>query len=518
MKTGFSLLVILSVLAVSTQAEFQVNSYTTSFQRDPAIAIDGADNFIVVWNSYGQDSNSGGIFGQRFEADGEPADGEFPINSIISGNQRKPSVATDDTGNFVVVWQGPHSSQEEAEDIFARRFYANGQPIDEEFIVNSYTDNRQIYPKVAMNKSGAFAVALERHEVYSSLEVTGISCQLYDYNGLPVGSEIQVESFLGCRYPDVAIDGAGNFTVVWMQEKNTYYNSNVVLARQYNADGSPNGQLFEVSMTGFNIVTRAAIDTEGNGHFVIVWSTHPNDTDYYNVYARRYKFDGTALIDEFVVNITPSIAQQRPTAAMNNQREFIILWNSECEPNETGKEIFGRRYDEFYQPLGDEFIVNTYVVGDQRYPAVAIKGNSDFITVWQSDGQDGSEYGIFGQFGPKIASADFTYDGFVNFRDYCVLAGEWLKVQNPLKADLIDDNKVDRRDLAAFCWQYLSWQYDCGEVDLYKDGRINLKDYGLWAESWPQQGPNLAGDIDNSGLVELLDLKAITFHWAADCK
>ncbi len=35
--------------------EFQVNTYTTGDQESPDVAMDGAGNFIVVWQSYGQD-------------------------------------------------------------------------------------------------------------------------------------------------------------------------------------------------------------------------------------------------------------------------------------------------------------------------------------------------------------------------------------------------------------------------------------------------------------------------------
>jgi len=57
--------------------------------------------------------------------------------------------------------------------------------------------------------------------------------------------------------------------------------------------------------------------------------------------------------------------------------------------------------------------------------------------------------------GQIVGSADFNGDGFVNFRDYCVLAEEWLIKENTLRADLINDNKIDERDLAAFCEQWL---------------------------------------------------------------
>ena len=168
--------------------------------------------------------------------------------------------------------------------------------------------------------------------------------------------------------------------------------------------------------------------------------------------------------------------------------------------------------------MGDEFLVNTYVVEDQKFPAIAMGEGGEFVTVWQSDGQDGSGYGIFGEFGPKICCADFDGDLFVNFRDYCVLAEEWLKEENPLKADLIDDNKIDEQDLAHFCKQWLTPCHRCNEVDVNSDGKIDFKDYALLSANWLKQGPNLAGDITGNGTVDMADLKALVFHWAKNCE
>jgi hypothetical protein len=74
---------------------------------------------------------------------------------------------------------------------------------------------------------------------------------------------------------------------------------------------------------------------------------------------------------------------------------------------------------------------------------------------WQSYGQDGSGYGVFGETGQMVGSADFNNDGFVNFRDYCILADEWLKSGGTITADLIEDNKIDEQDLVEFCYQWL---------------------------------------------------------------
>jgi hypothetical protein len=48
--------------------EFRVNTYTTSSQFFPAVASDSSGNFVVVWNSFDQDGSGHGVFGRRFSA------------------------------------------------------------------------------------------------------------------------------------------------------------------------------------------------------------------------------------------------------------------------------------------------------------------------------------------------------------------------------------------------------------------------------------------------------------------
>jgi hypothetical protein len=83
---------------------FRINSVTLNDQRDPAIAADSAGNFVVVWSSYGQDGELGGIYGQLFDAKGRPVGGEFQVNNVTAGHQAAPQVAYLADGAFVVGW------------------------------------------------------------------------------------------------------------------------------------------------------------------------------------------------------------------------------------------------------------------------------------------------------------------------------------------------------------------------------------------------------------------------------
>jgi len=511
--TPLSYLLLILLFSAASAKEFQVNTRSACDQADADIAMDANSNFVVVWTSYFEDGNSNDIFGWLFDSDAKPAGDEFLINTVRLGNQKEPSVAADEIGNFVVVWQGPGPNEE---DIFARRFEPNGQPLGDEFPVNINTAGRQLHPEVAASKTGAFVIVWEHYEFFDPFDAWDICGQLYDCNGFLVGGEFKANSVYQCRYPDVAMDEYGNFTAVWMQD-DIYHTSNLVMARQYNADGSPKANPFEISTGKFYAISHPSIAMDGTGHFVVTWEADPCSAQLNDIYARRYHFDGSPLCEQFRVNVATIGAQQYPKAAINSKRQFVIVWNSENTPDSNEGDIFGRRYDEWYRPIGDELLINTYVVDDQKYPDVIIRDDGEFIAAWQSDSQDGSGYGIFADIGPAIPCADFAGDWFVSFGDYCVLAGEWFKDQNPLKTDLVDDNKIDMLDLAAFCGQWLRSCYDCNAVDVYTDGRIDFKDYCIWSQDYLQQGP-LKGDITGNGTVDLADLKALTLHWAKTCE
>ena len=70
-------------------AEFQVNSYTTSWQYNPSVAIYADGDFVVVWQSWGSAGSDllySSIQGQRYDASGSPVgNGYLPTREIRCG-------------------------------------------------------------------------------------------------------------------------------------------------------------------------------------------------------------------------------------------------------------------------------------------------------------------------------------------------------------------------------------------------------------------------------------------------
>ena len=127
-----------SPAGVPQGAQFQVNSYTTSFQRAPAIASDPDGDVIVVWHSLGSsgsDTSTESVQGQRYSASGAPQGAQFQVNSYTTGTQSFPAIATDANGDFVVVWQSSGSSggDTSARSVQGQRFVVTGELLGKVF-------------------------------------------------------------------------------------------------------------------------------------------------------------------------------------------------------------------------------------------------------------------------------------------------------------------------------------------------------------------------------------------------
>jgi hypothetical protein len=73
-----------------------------------------------------------------------------------------------------------------------------------------------------------------------------------------------------------------------------------------------------------------------------------------------------------------------------------VVWQSITQ-DLSGYGVFGQRYASNGTAQGAEFQVNTYTTSYQGFAVASHITGSDFVVVWHSSDQDGSDTGIFGQ-------------------------------------------------------------------------------------------------------------------------
>ena len=204
--------------------EFQVNTYWTNWQRYPVVAANGQGDFVVAWHSvgsYSTDDSNASIQAQRFYDSGALDGGQFQVNTYTTSLQYRPALAVNGPGSFVVAWQSYGSGGTDTDDwsIQAQRFDDTGARQGPQFQVNSYTTNQQQRPAVGLDSEGAFVVVWESRGSYGTdTSYQSIQGQVYDASAKPVGGQFQVNSYTPDkqRSPSVTpIDPEGNFVVVW---------------------------------------------------------------------------------------------------------------------------------------------------------------------------------------------------------------------------------------------------------------------------------------------------------------
>lgn len=140
---------------------------------------------------------------------------------------------------------------------------------------------------------------------------------------------------------------------------------------------------------------RPAVAALSGGGFVAVWASEGQDGSGFGVYAQRYSKTGAAEGKEFRVSLSTAGDQKEPAVAGLSGGGFVVVWTSN-HLDGVG-DIFGQRYSAAGARLASQFQINTYKVGRQNRPAVAGLLNDLFVVAWGSNGQDGSDNGVYAQ-------------------------------------------------------------------------------------------------------------------------
>jgi len=382
----------LTASLVHATPEFRVNSYTTGYQRRPAVAMSDAGDFVVVWESESQDNGTEGVYGQRYDAFVAPLGGEFQVNTYSTSWQQSPAVAMDADGDFVVVWNS-WEQDGSSYGIYGRLYDGSGGPPGGEFRVNTRTDGRQSEPSVAMDADGNFVVVWESHGQDGSS--SGIYGQRFDALGSPSGTEflVNTQTFEGQYSPSVAMDDDGDFVVVW-QSWGQDGSEAGIYGQRYNASGVPQGSEFPVNTytVGSQDMPWVAMDSDGD--FVVVWQSAGKDSSGFAIAARLYDAAGVPQGDEFQVNTYEADDQKWPFVAMDADGDLVVTWGSVGEDGD-GYGVYGQYFSAAGIPDGLEFQVNVHTPFDQYIPSVAMNAVGDFAVAWQSWYQDGSSYGVY---------------------------------------------------------------------------------------------------------------------------
>lgn len=377
-------------------------------------AMDGAPSghFVVVWSAevYASPSGSQQVRMKSFDESGGPnPENEFSADGDLLNYASwalQPSVGMDvfgdsRVGDFVVTWREAYQdaySGEIISDIFARRFTWFYLALGQKFRVNTTRSENPENPKIAIDGAGNFVVVWGTASTDSP-----IYGQRYDPGGNPLGGEFAVstpssgEGFNPLTSDsdsiEVAANAAGEFMVVWKSDGafGDPDNNDKIYARHYDSAGNPTtpGESVVQSDLSANTGRNYPAITADGLGNFVIVWSELGGAGSYGVRVRRFDAGGSPIGTEITATGTPDALL--PQVAADASGSFVVVWEN------PSNEIRGRQFDVSGTPVGTEFTVpngNTGVA--PRRPDVASDDDGDFTVCWQEDYQIfGVRYGDF---------------------------------------------------------------------------------------------------------------------------
>ena len=335
----------------------------------------------------------------------DPSDGcdkcrfaEFLVNTWTTGSQDHPIATSLGEAGFVVVWEG-EDEDGQGYGIFGQRFDVSGKKVGSEFQVNTWTTENQMLPSVATLAGGGFVVVWQSGNWFSSGQDGsdfGIYGQMFNAKGDMVGPEFQVNAWTTGSQENPSVSGllGGDFVVVW-QSDNQDGSGLGVFGQRFSGDGNKVGGEFQVNTWTTNAQWDPSVASLPQGGFVVVWQSDFQDGSNSGIFGQIFDADGNKVGSEFQVNTWTSNYQEDPSV-ISLSDGFVVVWQSE-EQDGSGTGVYGQIFDSNGNKVGSEFLANTTTFGHQGNPSLTSLVNGGFVVVWASHQQDGSDFGVFGQ-------------------------------------------------------------------------------------------------------------------------
>ena len=384
--------------AMATGQAFLVDTnLVISYQANPAVDMDAAGNFVVVWETLrGYDPADYQVVGQRFDASGRAQGDQFVAASMTLPHltpqthwnpyQRwhpyYPDVSLDRNGNSVIAWfHKDHGVQFQC-------YLPSGLPLGPRVSTGFSAD--ALYPynyggtRVVLGTLGRFFLGASRYSgqlgyngllsLYSFSDTSSVPLlsisypnstapqligvdsandfcvkdyrggwQLFDSNGTSLGPEMPDSTNMNSD--SVARMPNGEFVVAGIN-----WNQRAVYAQKYSSMAVPNGEpvlVCEYPLSENEYPCDPVVAVGDDGHFAVAWLVSRwSDVSWReDVYLRRFTADGLPFESAQKVNgDSPSMGLR---ITMNAAGDCVVVWQDYADPRMASWElgdIFAKRY------------------------------------------------------------------------------------------------------------------------------------------------------------------------------
>ena len=268
-------------------SEIIINSTRSWYQKNPAIATDGT-NFFVIWESYQQDSDGYAIVGCIVDGATMLPGSEIVINQYETGNQVNADIASNGV-KYLAVWEDQGGWDGTTDNnIIGRYILSNGTFVDNEFMVNETNDKSSHKPAVA-SSSGSFFIVWESTDSYGAS---------YSYRRFiqADGTMDDVDYYYSDDVNDVAI-AANDYDYILVKVRMDPFDGTDIHASRYRYDGTGlSGQYIAIYDDSFYNNFEYTVDnvsiTSNGKDFMIMWTLVDQSGISKGVYGRKLTYLG----------------------------------------------------------------------------------------------------------------------------------------------------------------------------------------------------------------------------------
>ena len=394
-----SLFLALAITGIPVGSETRVNEVVTGNQRDPAIAVGLGGEFMVAWESEGQDGDGYGVLARIYDASGTPKGSEFQVNTNTTGDQCNPDVSYDGGNGYIVAWQS-HGDHWDGESnttfgIYNRSFNSLGVPsTPQEVLVNVDTAGNQTSPCIVAVSESRYIITWVDDEADGN--GSGVFGRRYSPGSQPPEA-FQVNTYTSGSQsqPNSGIASDASFVIVWCSDGQDG-DSGGIFGQAFSSGAAPQGSEFRVNTWTMGNQSAPSVVANETDCYIVTWASDGQDGDGTGIYCQVLDEDLNPISSEFRVNTYTTSDQAEPAVAVCPNQTFVVVWSSMSQDG-SGSGIYGQEVKTNGDMVGPEFRVNTYTNGDQQHPAVSDDRIGGYVVGWNSHLQDGDQDGVYFQ-------------------------------------------------------------------------------------------------------------------------
>jgi hypothetical protein len=294
-------------------------------------------NAVVIWESYDQDGDHFGIFGQIVSPEGIKVGDEFQVNQSTEYNQRQATVAAMPSGGFIVAYitEGyagvlnnvPVAGQSYDPTggaisfnvrLVSRAFAADGAPQGDEHLISS-PERVAANPSIAVSPEGIILLAWSSFKVPASNEER-IAHERWDVmavelteSGQPSGEAFRLNEHLaGDQFAPRVTALRDTFEVIWTSMGQDGSREGV-FGRTCGGN-APVGEELQVNSIAASQQLNPVVGTTDGTDALVVWSTFTGLDNSFDLVAQR-------------LSALPSLAApQAPFIQPLSQSRLVVTW------------------------------------------------------------------------------------------------------------------------------------------------------------------------------------------------